>query len=222
MSTENKVIDLSQRKTRKGKGLEMNRLNLRFQADQGRAALAMGLVSLLFLVTLANNSLLSAPDVQVGSSSLSSRDPASDRSFASVPTGTSDWEDQMVSRLSKLSIARDVQMGRRPSTLDRLTLEFLEGKYSVRLENGKIRELSFADSSQSGDRPKYVMDRTAFLDQNRDLLPVPFQGAVKAGMVQDSEQTIESYDLVDKSSTTVAKVEFRMDKSGRLLSMKID
>jgi hypothetical protein len=220
MSEQNKVIDLSLRKTRKGKGLETNRLTLGLQADHFRAALATGLVSLLFLVTLANNSLLSVPDVQ--SANLSSREPSSVRDVASVPTGTSDWEDQMVSRLSKLSISKDVQLGHRPSALDRLTLEFLEGKYSVRLENGKIRELSFSDSAQTGDRPKYVMDRTAFLDQNRDLLPVIFQGAVKAGVFQNSEELIESYDLVDKSRSTVAKVEFRMDKSGRLLSMKID
>lgn len=222
MKNQNNIIDLSQRRTKAGKGTEVESLNLKLDTNQLRAAIATALLSVVFLVTVTNNSLLSAEDVRVGEGTLSSRIPASDRQVASVPTGTSDWEDQMVSRLSKLSVSENLQVGRRPSSLERLTLEFLEGKYAVRLENGKIRELSFSDSSQSGDRPKYVLDRTAFLDQNRDLLPVHFAESKRAGIKTNELEVIESYDLVDKSSATVAKVEFHMDKSGRLISMKID
>ena len=214
---QNNIIDLTSRRTKAGKRLDMGKINFQLDINQKRAAVATALLSVLFMVTLANTSVFSQ-DPQ-GTDTLSSRDPASaDRAMASVPTGTSDWEDQMVSKLSKAS--DHVQMGRRPDQLEKLTLEFLEGKYAVRLENGKIRELSFTDTAaQVG--PKFLKDRTAFLDQNRELLPVNFKNAVKAESKASNDEVVEGYDLLDKSSATVAKVWFRLDKSGHLLSMQV-
>lgn len=219
---DNKVIDLAKRRTKGEDNVDERSLILKLSSEQLRAGIATALVSLIFLVTLANNSLLSAPDVEVGQASYASTVPRSgSRAIASVPTGTSDWEDQMVSRLSKLSLNNSKEFGVRPSALDKLTLETLEGRYAVRLENGKIRELNFANGGTEQATP--INDRAAFLNQNRELLPVSYNSLMKVESKTDGDDTVEAYELVDNTvANNKAKVWFRIDSSGRLISMKIN
>lgn len=218
----NKVIDLSKRRTKGEDNQDERSLNLKLTVEQVRAGIATALVSLIFLVTLANNSLLSAPDVVINQGSFAGSVPnAGGRAIASVPTGTSDWEDQMVSRLSKLSLSNSKEFGVRPSALDKLTLETLEGKYAVRLENGKIRELNFTNTGN--DVAKAINDRAAFINQNRDLLPISYNSMMKVESKNDGSGTVEAYELIDNTvANNKAKVWFRMDSAGRLISMKIN
>lgn len=220
---ENNVIDLSQHRVTNANGRKLkDNLKMRLDLEQAKVLVTTSLISVLFIVTLANNSIMSArPVVADGSSSLSSRTPASLRDPAAVPLGTSQWEDDMVARMAKLDVSEVEKVGRRPSSIDRLTFEFLEGKYAVRLENGKINELEFSDGARSGDRPKYVNDRARFLEENRDLLPVQFSKSVIIDAKPSGAETVESYSLVNSADVTVAKVEFHLDSSGRLLSMKV-
>lgn len=236
---DSNIIDLSQRRAENDNGSKTKEhLKLRLDLEQAKILVTTSLISVLFLVTLANNSLMSAPVAQVhGESPLLGRGPASTRgqnqgqtqsqiqsqtrNVASVPTGTSQWEDEMVARMAKLDVDDAEKVGRRPSSLDRLRFEFLEGKYAVRLENGKIDELEFADPSQSGDFPKFVNDRVKFLEINRDLLPVQFVKSVRTKSAKQGDQTVERYNLLNTSDVPVAKVEFHLDSAGRLLSMKV-
>ncbi|MCM2283064.1 MAG: hypothetical protein NDI61_14575 [Bdellovibrionaceae bacterium] len=233
---DTKVIDLSQRLTHLSQHSTLNTklkdLKMRIDAEQAKVLVTTSLISVLFLVTLANNALLSAPvatvmdeasmsSVAAGEQVVSSRGPASERNPAAVPTGTSQWEDEMVARMAKLELSASEKVGRRPSSLDRLTFEFLEGKYAVRLENGKIRELEFSDAAQAGDRPKYVNDRRQFLNENRDLLPVQFVKSVRSETSRDGGELIESYDLLNTANVPVAKVRFHLDSAGRMISMKV-
>lgn len=227
---EGKVIDLSERLSKSSMGSAANSkfkdLKVRLDIEQAKVLVTTSLISVLFLVTLANNSLLSAPVAEsVGGQGMiatySGRGPASERNPAAVPTGTSEWEDEMVARMAKLELHEVDRVGRRPSSLDRLTFEFLEGKYAVRLENGKIRELEFSDPSHTGDRPKYVTDRARFIEENRDLLPVQFAKSVRLDATKAGSEVVESYNLLNQADVPVAKVQFHLDSAGRLLAMKI-
>ncbi len=224
---DNNVIDLSQRRAEANGGGSNgtkveDHLKMRLDFEQAKVLVTTSLISVLFLVTLANHSLMSAPAVVAeGEASAPPRGPASDRAPAAVPTGTSSWEDEMVARMAKLDVDGGEKVGRRPSSLERLTFEFLEGKYAVRLENGKLNELEFSGASRAGDHPKHVNDRIRFLEDNRDLLSVRFAKSVRTISARQGDQTVERYNLLDKTDVPVAKVEFHLDSEGRLLSMKI-
>jgi hypothetical protein len=218
------VIDLSERRANtveKSQGLEQ-RLRLRLDMEQAKIAISTSLISIVVLTaTVANKSLWSTGSEQARgtaseSSALadgSSRNIAS-LAAASVPEG----EVSLAHRLAVDGLASDTSFGRQPSTLDQLALGFLEGKYALFLEGGKIHGLQFNSQADAGDAPKFV-DRIRFLEQNRSLLPVAFDRLARSA---SDEPGLEAYELLRNGvEAPLAKVEFRMDEAGRMLSMKV-
>lgn len=207
------VIDMTERIAVRDPYARFRDLKVRFDLEHAKIAVSTSLLSIVILVTLANNSLMSnAQDEQA---------PAGSRSIASVPTGTSDSEDRLVAKLAKIDVKAEATLGRKPSSLENLTLGELEGKYAVRLQDGKLRELEFAESTSNEDRPKHVNDREKFLDAHRDLLPVAFDKSMKVEAEQSESGSVETYQLINEFSMPVARVEFRMDLAGRLLGMRV-
>ncbi len=197
-------------------------LKMRLDSEQTKILISTSLISILFLVSLANNSMLEPVDavemspIEMPSSSSDGRGPAS------APTGTSAWEDDVASRLAKMSLKEVAAVGRAPSSLEKLAFGFLEGKYALRLESGKIRELAFTDSAHPGQHPKSVADRSRFLTDNRELLPVDFDRPQRVDSHQSGDEIFESYNLLNRARVPVAKVRFHLDNEGRLLSMKVE
>lgn len=210
------VIDLNERIQQPHPSERMKKLKVRFDLEHAKIAVSTSLLSIVILVTLANNSMLGG---KVEASSVNS----SSRGIASVQTGTSAEEDSLVQRLSQKELTASAALGRKPSDLEKLTLGFLEGKYAVQLENGKLSHLQFSLAAATPDQsPKHVEDLAAFIESNRGLLPVSFAKTVKVESKKDGEQRQETFQLVNKLSMPVAKVQFMMDASGRLLSMHVD
>ena len=195
-------------------------LRLRLDMEQAKIAISTSLISIVVVVTFANSSIWSTGPTPAIASAAES--PATQsRGIASLPGKPSGLEEAFVRTLAAHDLMPGASVGRRPSSLDRLTLGFLEGKYAVRLDQGKLSSLEFNGQSASGDAPKFV-DRVRFLEQNRELLPVAFDRLAKVSGAGASG--LEVYDLLRLGSdvdVSAAKVEFRMDGTGRLLSMKV-
>lgn len=216
MKKQNKdnVIELASRAQQSDTIDRMKSLKSRFDMEHARVALSASLLSIVVLVTLANKNLMSddgAPSVKSG------------RGIASVPTGTSDAEDHLVRTLSQKELSAD-SLGRKPSSLESLAFGTLEGKYAVRLENGKLSELEFSDPASQeleGDRPKHIQNRAEFLETNRELMPVAFDKPVWIERAPSQDSVTEIYQLVNEVSRPVATVEFKLDNAGRMLSMKV-
>lgn len=213
------VIDLSERKNNvKGPAQKLSaNLKMRLDLEQMKVAVSTSLLSLVALVTLANTNIFStsSEDTVASHTRMS-------RGIASIPTGTTDAEDALVERLAKKDLSESAVIGRRPSSIERLSLEVLEGKYSVLLAHGKIQELAFLSGGpEAGDRPKHINDLPGFFEGHRDLLPVDFEKTVKLGSAHEGLDVVETYGLLDKESATLAKVLVRLDSAGRLLSMRV-
>lgn len=210
---QSNVIDMTERIAVKDPYARFRDLKVRFDLEHAKIAVSTSLLSIVILVTLANNSLLSNKTNEQTSSG--------SRSIASVSTGTSEMEDRLVAKLSQLDVNSEATLGRKPSSLEKLTLGQLEGKYAVRLQDGKLRELEFSESASHEDRPKYVVDREKFLNSNRELLPVAFDKTMKVESEQTDAGSLEVYQLINEFSMPVAQVEFRMDPAGRMLGMRV-
>lgn len=204
------VIDMTERLQDTESGERMKSLKMRFDLEHAKIALSTSLLSVVILVTLANRNLMTNEQPrEVGS-----------RGIASVPTGTSEAEDSLVKSLAKHELA-STALGRQPSSVEALAFGQLEGKYAVRLANGKLSELEFSDATAQGDRPKQIDDRGAFLDSHRDVLPVAYDKSIKVDSQMQGDNVVETYQLINPVSRPVANVEFKLDSSGRLLAMRV-
>jgi hypothetical protein len=189
----------------------LKNLKVRFDLEHAKIALSTSLLSVVVLVTLANRNIMTNGAAEPVRQS---------RGIASVPTGTSEAEDNLVRTLAKHDLD-EASIGRQPSSIESLAFGQLEGKYAVRLANGKLSELEFSDVTSQGDRPKHIDDRGEFLDSHRDILPVAYDKSIKIDSQNLGETTLETYQLVNEVSRPVANVEFRLDAAGRMLSMRV-
>ncbi len=210
VNNKNNVIDMTERMETPDARERLKHLKVRFDLEHAKIALSTSLLSVVVLVTLANRNLMNNAPTEMKAS----------RGIASVSTGTSEIEDSLVRSLAKHELDSN-SMGRQPSSIEALAFGQLEGKYAVRMANGKLAELEFSDVTSQGDRPKHIDDRIGFLDSHRDLLPVAFDKSIKIDSQAQGESTIETYQLINEVSRPVASVEFKLDAAGRLLSMRV-
>jgi hypothetical protein len=89
------------------------------------------------------------------------------------------------------------------------------------MQDGRLRELEFTITPSDQDRPKHIEDREAFLKAHADLLALEFDKTIKVEQSKEGGSTLETYHLVNGLSIPVAKVQFRLDSVGRMLSMRV-
>jgi hypothetical protein len=208
---KNNVIDMTERLETPDARERLKNLKVRFDLEHAKIALSTSLLSIVILVTLANRNLMN---------NATPTEMKPTRGIASVSTGTSDVEDSLVRTLAKHDLDSQ-SIGRQPSSIESLAFGQLEGKYAVRMADGKLAELEFSDVTSQGDRPKHIDDRAGFLDSHRDLLPVAFDKPIKIESQVRGETTVETYQLINEVSRPVANVEFKLDAAGRMLSMRV-
>ena len=113
--------------------------------------------------------------------------------------------------------------GKKPSIFDKFRFGFLEGKYSVRLDEGKLAEIEFALSVIHGDRPKYITDKEEFFIEYQDLFDLKdYKRSVIKNTISTTEEIVETYELLNSTSVALAEVQFQTDVFGRLLRMKVN
>ncbi len=204
------VIDLELRRAQNIDTDKLKSLKAKADLENVKLVISTSLLSVLILATVANTNLLSAE---------SQSETASGRGVASVQTGTTAWEDRLAEKLAVTSLKHEAAFGRAPSSTEQFTFGALEGKYAVRFENGKVQEFSFAEP-QSDQQPIIVVDRAAFLKSYRSVLPVRFETVERMEVTNEAQQTFERYKLVDAKGLFVGSVEFRLDLTNRVLSMR--
>jgi hypothetical protein len=212
--SENKVLDMTGRLPESKDQRRFKRFKKKLDLEQAKIAISTSILSVVVIATLANNNLMSKVTAQSAS--------AGNRAIASVPTGTTDLEDHLVKELSKKTLSDSTGVGHSPSSLESLAFGLLEGKYSIRLQNGKISELFFSQNSKDqGTAPKQIDNPEKFLDAHRELLPVAFDKSLKVLHQAKDGGVTETYELVNRVSLPVAKVEFKLDAGGGLLGMRV-
>jgi hypothetical protein len=194
-----------------------NTLRLRFDLEQRKVLASASILSILFIVAVVNDRMMSHPEtVQQNSRSIAS--------YGEVGPAIRDqeWENQLAHDLSLASHTAGSATFAAPATpLDQLTYGTLEGKYSMQVFRGHVQQIEFANNETSTN-PVLVQDRARFLMQNRELLPVQYASLIKTGTQLSGTEMNEQFALLDAQQKTLAKVEFHLDSFGRLLSMKIN
>lgn len=218
-----KVIDISQRiaerDAKKNPFEKLKDIKVRLDLEQAKIAIPVSLLSILVIVTLANSQILNSPDV------IESRDLASQgttivpaRGIASIPSGTSTSEDELVQAMASKSLSEISAVGRSPSALEKLSLETLEGKYAIRMtESQKISEIQIAPNQVESP----IRFEAKFIESNRSWMPVAFEKSVRVQNQKNATGSHEVYHLVNRLSMPVAQIDVSLDTAGRLLAMKV-
>lgn len=222
-----KVIDISERiSARLASKNPLDRLpeklremKVRLDLEQAKIAIPASLLSIIVIVTLANSKLLS------GEEPVQTREIASTgtviqpaRGIASVPTGTSKNEDELVKEMSNKALSDVSAVGRSPSAIEKLSLETLEGKYAIRMDEAqKISEIEISQNQIA--HPVAFSPR--FIEANRSWMPVSFDKSIRIQSSQNEEGGRQTFHLVNDLSIPVARVDVRLDGAGRLLALKV-
>lgn len=190
--------------------------------EQRRVIVSAIMLSILFFVTLMNDSILSHPDAVVPMRA--SRSIASEGVATLSAQRNDKWDQIMANRLAQDSVENGsaASFGTAPNELDHFIYGTLSGSYAVRTYHGAIQELEFVAAQNSA--PTKVHDGKSFLNDGeiRKVLPVRYETAVKIAERTESQTRWQTFALLDASNKSVARVNLELDHSNELLSLKID
>ncbi len=219
-----KVIDISERISArlasKNPLEKLKAMKVRLDLEQAKIAIPASLLSIIVVVSLVANSKLLNGEETVQSREIASVGTVIEpvRGIASVPTGTSQDEDQLVKEMASKALSDISSVGRSPSALEKLSLETLEGKYAIRMDEAqKISEIEISANQVSNP----VAFTSKFIESNRSWMPVSFEKSIRIQNTQNSEGGQQSFHLVNDLSIPLARVDVRLDGSGRLLALKV-
>ncbi|MBY0316764.1 MAG: hypothetical protein K2Q26_14680 [Bdellovibrionales bacterium] len=196
MSDDRKVIPL---KTKYKKSLVSTTPN------DVRAAATATLAFTLFLMVGLNSSLFSG-----------SKEPQTNlRGIASVSKGVeTEWRENIEKLNSKEMV---VESAKRPSPMDSLSFGLLEGKYSMKVQGGRITQIEFDRNEKH--QPKTLQDRIQFIHKFADVFVPGFKVAQKAGIEKVDTGFRETY-RVD-SAWGETWFDFQLDDQKRLISLEV-
>jgi hypothetical protein len=210
------IIDIESRVGLSKNPSNRNAILKKAQEDRKRIYAFASLASILVLVTVANLTMWSRSDLKPVASS--------GRGIASVDPDqikTQSLEEaRSIYRKMEQEGRSPASVGEKPSLVDQLRFGVLEGKYSLRMKDGKLLEVEFVDTEQSSDRPKYISQPETFLKEYEALLPVGFDKIEKTTETRSPSDVHQSFNL-NKNNQTQATAEFHHDEFGRMISMKI-
>ncbi len=181
--------------------------------NERKAIITISILSIIAVISIFNRNTFSSPPQDIAQLETSSRLPAN------VSLGTTNLEDSVAKELSVKGLDSQAHLGQDPSKVEQLTFGFLEGKYSVRLKNGKLNGLELSHGS---DQPKLMPKLESFIADNKEILPVPFESIHQTQNIQVNQENVQKFSLMGAARHQLAEVEFHLDRLGRLISMKIN
>lgn len=184
------------------------RVRLRERNTRQKSVLALSILSVLMLSVLSNQWLTRTND-QVHSRGIASVGPAA--SVSDVK-----WEHELASQLSNGKGVTG-NMAERPSLRDELVFGDLEGRYGVRIKDGRVESLEYTAANREGETALELKDRSAFLMKYRSVLAVNF---AQAGLASKADGQ-EVWNLLGSDKTIVGTAKFSMDASGRVTAITL-
>ncbi len=187
----------------------------KFILSEKKVIIATAILSILVVISVFNRNTFS----HKGQIDMASQGEGRARQIASVPLGTTNSEDSLAKELSLRPLDDKAKWGQNPSRVEQLTFGLLEGKYSVRLKDGKLNGFEL---SNEGSQPKMVQNLERFISENKEILPVKFDSISQVQSSKSEFDFVQKFTLMSAASRRLAEVEFHLDNLGRLLSMKIN
>lgn len=126
------------------------------------------------------------------------------------------WEHGIAGNLAKEEIKNSSSLAEKPTVRDELIFGYLQGKYGMRLSNGKVESLEFLNSN-AGDQPIFIENRQLFLKNFKAAFAHNFTQVAHVS----TKDGVEIYTLVDDSNTIVGRVELSLDSESRMTQLRI-
>ncbi|MBV2169876.1 MAG: hypothetical protein KUL82_14315 [Bdellovibrio sp.] len=187
------------------------RKRLQDKAQEQKAVLILSIASVLIMTVFLNQWLMQGPDSSLtsgGSRNVASFQPAT---FAKDVK----WEHDLAKKLASDKSTLSASLAEAPTLRDELIFGYLEGKYGMKLAQGRIESLEFIDA-QAGEHPMAINDKAEFLAKYSEAFGLNY---AEVSLVQktDSEQV---YSLIDSSKQIIGKAYFMTDDQGRVSEIK--
>jgi hypothetical protein len=174
-----------------------------------RATAAVSIIFMMFLVMSFNFSMFEAKyfGQPKGSSEVL-------RGIASVPKA---FEPQWKKNLSQVNKNMILETSRRPTAIENLNFGILEGKYSLKIEDGRVRNIEF--SRAENVFPKALKNRGEFISDFASAFVVGFRSANRVGSEVEPTGVREIYKVMSEKGESI--FEFHLDEQQRLVSLNI-
>lgn len=185
---------------------------LQDKVQEQKSVLVMSIASVLLMSIFLNQWLAAGPDNGLsgsGSRQVASFEPG-------VYAKDIKWEHELAKKFSDDKQSLFASLGEKPTVRDDLIFAFLEGKYGMKLNQGRIEKLEFIDA-QAGEHPMVIKDKGAFLRDYAEAFGVNY---ADASLSENTEQS-QVYSLIASDKTIVGTATFALDDQGRVQAIKI-
>jgi len=197
---------------------KLEQLKVRTDLENRRILISASLVSVLLVVSLFNETLFSQKETPEAHQV---RAVANVTRFMNIEKADSIWEKKLALALSRKDDRDPASLGQSASPMEQLRFGLLEGKYAFQMEQGKIKAIEYVDTDATNDRPKYINDKPAFLDNYRDLFKINFSKVIKKGEESEGLLSKETYQLYN-AGRVVGEAQFVSDQFGRIRVVRVD
>lgn len=190
------------------------RKRMQDKAQEQKAVVILSIASVLLMTVFLNQWLVRSPDqglVTDGNRGVASFEPSS---FAKDVK----WEHDLAKRMASEKALTAASLAESPTLRDDLVFGFLEGKYGMKLAQGRIQSLEFIDA-QAGDQPLKIEDKAEFLRKYSEAFGLQF---AEVSLVAQADGGGQVYNLIDSSKEIVGRAHFKMDDQGRVQAISFN
>ncbi len=192
------------------------RKRLQDKVQEQKAALAFSIASVLLMTVFVNQWMIDNANYNSTSNALKG-----DRQVASFEAANFardvKWEHDLAKRLNNSEESLSVNLAERPTMRDELVFGYLQGRYGMKIDQGRIASLDFIDA-QAGEHPLAIGDKSKFLKNYAAAFGEAFN-EVSLVSGQNSKQT-QSYNLINSSKVIVGQANFILDQEGRVQTIR--
>lgn len=183
------------------------RKRLQDKAQEQKAAVVLSIASVLLMTVFLNQWLVAGPDSLTGNSN---RNVASFEPTSFIKDVK--WEHDLAKRLSSDKSSLTANLAEAPTVRDELIFGYLEGKYGMKVGQGRIESLEFIDA-QAGEHPMAINDKVDFLMKYSEAFGMNYN---TVSMSEQSTANEQVYTLVGSGNQIMGKAHFALDEEGRV------
>lgn len=182
------------------------------KVQEQKAMLVLSIASVALMTVFVNQWLVDNSDSAIGA--------RGNRQIASFEPGVFardvKWEHEIAKKLSAEKTSLVAALAEKPTLRDDLIFGYLEGKYGMKIAQGKIESLEFIDA-QAGEKAMAIANKASFLKKYADAFGLNF---VEVSQVQSQDSSEQVFSLIDDSKTIIGQAHFGIDSEGRVHSLK--
>lgn len=127
------------------------------------------------------------------------------------------WENELAKQISENAQADGDVLASLPDIKEQLIFGFFEGKYGVRLAEGKIENIEFLNL-ESGEEPTMILDRHDFLTKYKEAFSIPYTQFQKLAFKEGQE----SFKLYNQKNVQVGLAVFQLNQKNQVISLRFE